>query len=118
MAMTPESKVKQKVREALRSITLSYHVMPVTGGYGKSGPPDFIVCISGRFVGIECKANGNKPTALQMKNLQDIVSAGGQAFIVDETSIGVLVMYLSELARGHWLPSSRVMDLTGEEAKD
>ena len=45
--------------------------MPSTGGYGSSGVPDIITCYEGRFIGIECKANGNKPTALQQKNLQD-----------------------------------------------
>jgi hypothetical protein len=67
---------------------------PTTGGYGKSGVPDIVVCVGGKFVGIECKANGNKPTALQLKNLNAIVAAGGYAFVVDEESIGVFKMML------------------------
>jgi hypothetical protein len=61
--------------------------MPVTGGYGNSGAPDFIICIAGLFYGIETKANGGKATALQLKNHDDIRKAGGIALIVDETNV-------------------------------
>jgi hypothetical protein len=61
--------------------------MPVTGGYGNSGAPDFIICIAGLFYGIECKANGGKATALQMKQHDDIRKAGGIALIVDENNV-------------------------------
>lgn len=60
--------------------------MMVTGGFGNSGVPDFLVCYRGRFIGIECKANGGKPTALQTKNLDEIDSAGGVALVIDETN--------------------------------
>lgn len=56
--------------------------------------PDIVACIEGKFVGIECKANGGKPTALQLKNLNAIVAAGGYAFVVDEDSTGVFRMML------------------------
>ena len=59
--------------------------MHPTGGYGSSGIPDIIACYQGRFIGIEAKANGGKPTALQLKNLNDIKNCGGQALVVDET---------------------------------
>lgn len=39
------------------------------------------------YFGIECKAKGNKPTALQNKNLSDIMSAGGMAMIINENNI-------------------------------
>jgi hypothetical protein len=84
--MTPEAKVKKKVKDVLNDIG-AYYTMPVTGGYGNSGAPDFIICIAGLFYGIECKANGGKPTALQLKNHDDIRKAGGIALIVDETNV-------------------------------
>jgi hypothetical protein len=61
--------------------------MPVTGGYGSSGAPDFLVCLNGRFVGIECKAGKGKTTALQDKNLEDITKAGGLALVINETNL-------------------------------
>jgi hypothetical protein len=83
---TPEKKVKDKVKKILAEFG-AYYFMPATGGYGKSGVPDLVACIKGRFIGIECKANGGVPTALQEKNLTDIMNVGGIAVIVDETGI-------------------------------
>lgn len=87
--MTPEAKVKKKVKDILKELG-AYYTMPVTGGYGNSGVPDFIICIAGLFYGIECKANGGKPTALQLKHMDDIRKAGGIAVIVDETNVANL----------------------------
>jgi hypothetical protein len=86
---TPEKKVKDKVKKLLAEHG-AYYFMPATGGYGKSGVPDLVACIKGRFIGIECKANGGKPTALQEKNLVDIMNKGGVAILVDETGIELL----------------------------
>ena len=83
---TPEKKIKDKVKKILTELG-AYFFMPATGGYGASGVPDIIVCWKGNFYGIECKANGNKPTALQMKHLTDIHVAGGISIVVDETNI-------------------------------
>ena len=88
--MTPEKKVKTKVKKILDELG-AYHFFPATGGYGASGVPDIIVCWKGNFYGIECKANGNKPTALQMKHLTDIHFAGGISIVVDETNIDELL---------------------------
>lgn len=84
--MTPEGRVKKKVKDILDDLG-AYYTMPVTGGYGNSGAPDFIICIAGLFYGIECKANGGKATALQMKHHDDIRKAGGIALIVDENNV-------------------------------
>jgi len=84
--MTPEAKVKKKIVAVLKEHG-AYYFYPVTGGFGRSGVPDIIVCHAGRFIGIECKAGKNKPTPLQEKNLQDIEVAGGIAMIVNEDNI-------------------------------
>ena len=83
---TPENKVKAQVKKVLKELD-AYYAMPATGGYGSSGVPDFLVCYRGRFYGIECKANGNKPTALQMDNLMRIRKAGGYGFVIDEDNV-------------------------------
>jgi len=87
--LTPERRVKDKVKKVLKELG-AYYAMPATGGYGSSGVPDFLVCLRGRFIGIECKANGGKPTALQEKNLEDIRKNSGIAFVVDENNVGDL----------------------------
>ena len=92
--MTPEAKVKKKVREFLKSVG-AYYAMPQGTGFASSGTPDFLVCKGGLFYGIECKANGGKPTALQLKHLDDIRKAGGIALVVDETNVETLRKELS-----------------------
>ena len=87
--MTPEAKVKKRVKQILSEVG-AYYAMPMGTGFGNSGVPDFLVCKQGLFYGIECKAGGNKPTALQLKNLDDIRKAGGIALVIDETNVETL----------------------------
>lgn len=96
--MTPEGKVKDKVKKVLKELN-AYYVMPATGGYGASGAPDFIICRDGMFYGVECKANGNEPTALQTKHLADIRTAGGKAIVINEDNIGELKDFLLDKIR-------------------
>ena len=93
--MTPERRVKDKVKKVLVEIR-AYYAMPIGTGYGNAGVPDFLVCYEGRFIGIECKANGNKPTALQLKNFRDIEDAGGTVWLIDESNIDSLFLLLTE----------------------
>ena len=83
---TPEGKVKSKVKKILEDMG-AYYAMPVTGGYGNSGVPDFLICKEGLFYAIECKANGGRPTALQHAHMKAIRTAGGVALVVDETNV-------------------------------
>jgi hypothetical protein len=94
MAMTPEAKVKKVVVQHLKDMK-AYYFYPVTGGFGGSGVPDIVGCYKGMFFGIECKAGGNKPTALQKKNLSDIATSGGIALVIDETNMADVPAYLT-----------------------
>lgn len=54
-----------------------------TGGYGKSGVPDYVGCCrhrAGKMFAIEVKREGKAPTALQWKRMEEIEAAGGKAF--------------------------------------
>lgn len=82
--MTPEGKVKAKLKRILDGIG-AYYFFPATGGYGRSGVPDVVGCIANQFFAIECKAVGNKPTALQLREMEKIRQAGGIAFVYDGT---------------------------------
>lgn len=82
--LTPEGKVKDTIKEFLRSrgvASLSrpvpdpvgYYHMYVPSGYGDPAL-DFTGCYKGRFFAIETKSRGNVPSALQnrvMKAHQD-----------------------------------------------
>ena len=93
---TPESKVKASIVKILKKHEV-YYFFPATGGFGRSGVPDIIACFRGQFVGIECKAGNNKPTALQQKGLKNIMTAGGHAFVANEENISFFESYFDPL---------------------
>jgi len=99
MAKTPERVVKDKVRKLLDELGC-YYVMPVTGGYGTQGAPDFLVCHRGRFIGIETKAGKGRTTTLQELNLSRIRIAGGVALVIYEDDIDRLKKCLYEIEIG------------------
>ena len=99
MAQTPEKKVKQKVVKVLDEIG-AYHFYPVSGGYGSSGVPDIVACYKGKFIGIECKAGTNMPTALQLKNLERISKNGGYTLVINETNIEELNICIQRIKEG------------------
>ena len=100
MADTPEKKVKRKVMAQLKLLRTAYIVTPMSGGFGNSGVPDVLCCYKGRFIGIECKANGGKPTALQIHNLNSIDIAGGITFLINESNVDDLTNMIEERIDG------------------
>ena len=94
--MTPEAKVKAKIKAILKEERI-YYAMPIGTGYGNSGVPDFLCCVNGLFLGIEAKANGGKPTELQKKNLKDIELCGGYTAVINENASDL--QYLVELIK-------------------
>ena len=95
---TPETKVKRAVVKILEKHG-AYHFFPATHGYGRSGVPDIICCIRGYFLAIECKAGTNKPTALQLREIERIQQAKGIAFVINEDNIDELHTTLKEILR-------------------
>jgi Holliday junction resolvase len=91
MAATPEKKVKTKVESILRSAGV-YYFFPATYGYGRSGVPDIICCVGGRFLAIECKAAGGTTTGLQDRELLRIRNAGGSTLIINEENTDQVLM--------------------------
>lgn len=91
--MTPEAKVKARVVKLLKEHNI-YYFFPATHGFGRSGVPDIICCFNSLFMGIECKAGKNKPTALQEKEMRKIREAGGVAFVINEDNINDLARWL------------------------
>jgi len=99
MAATPESKVKKRVREMLDKLGI-YHFMPPANGFGRAGIPDIIACMDGHFIAIECKAGSGKTTALQDRELNAILNAGGTTYIARESNLDELQQLLREKASG------------------
>lgn len=96
MAGTPESKVKAAVTKLLKKYG-AYYFYPATHGYGRSGVPDIVCCIKGKFLAIECKAGSGKTTALQDKEINAIRTAQGIAAVARETNLDIIELILKEL---------------------
>ena len=99
MATTPEAKVKAKIKAILKAHDI-YYAMPIGTGYGSSGVPDFLCCVNGKFVAIEAKAGKGKTTALQDKNIKQIIASGGLAIVVNEDNMQELELLLKHVLRG------------------
>jgi hypothetical protein len=92
--------VKTKIEAILKSEGV-YYFFPATHGYGRSGVPDIVACVNGYFLAIECKAGTNKPTALQVREIEAIRKAGGVAVVANEENwdeVRALVRTLGERA--------------------
>ena len=86
--MTPEGKVKAKLKDHLRKQGI-YYFMPVQTGYGATSL-DFLCCSLGEFVAYECKARGGKLTPRQELVARQINAAGGHVFVVTLNEAGEL----------------------------
>ena len=94
---TPESKVKKKLIDFLKSLgsNCSYY-MPVQNGMGQSGIPDIMVIIHRIPFAFECKATPKQhPTTLQAMALERIHKAGGFAWVVDNESVDLAIELLT-----------------------
>ena len=91
-----ETWVKKKVVDHLKSLGV-YYFFPVASGYMKSGVPDIVCCIRGKFVAIECKAGKNKTTAIQDKNIDSIRKNEGIAMVINEDNLEFMRMVINEI---------------------
>lgn len=83
--MTPEGKVKEKVRKFLKERRIWFY-QPVQNGMGVVGIPDFVCCWNGRFLAIETKAPGKikDTTPNQERVIKEIRAHSGHAIVVDD----------------------------------
>lgn len=94
--MTPEAKVKAKVHTLLKNAS-AYAVNYIGGAYAANGTPDILACLDGRFIGIEVKAAKGRVSALQLRSLGQIASAGGLALVVYEDHLEYLSACLQDI---------------------
>lgn len=97
--MTPEGKVKKKLRTYLDSLKPDvWYSMPVPSGFSDKGTPDFLINFYGLFLAVETKANGKKPTPLQARALGLIQAAHGISMVIDDKNIEDSIQCLQLLA--------------------
>ncbi len=92
--MKNEKDVKAEIRKVLDIFDNIFYYMPVPTGYGVRGIPDFIVCLDGKFVGIEAKFGKNKESLWQKKQGAAIQAARGAYKVVNEKNVRELENWL------------------------
>jgi Holliday junction resolvase len=79
--MAGEKNFENKIKKFLKDRGCWY-VKYFANRNTRSGVPDILACVNGRFVAIEVKAENGKPTELQKWNVEQIKSSGGIAMIL------------------------------------
>lgn len=105
--MTPEGRVKAKVKRELRALDLDgykvYAFMPMQNGMGAPSL-DFLCCINGYWVGIETKAPGKMMTDRQEFTANAMQNAGALVFVVsDDVTLASMLHTIRTCCRTHTL---------------
>lgn len=81
----PESRLGREIQKACKA--RGAFAFKIHGGPTMMvGLPDQIMCYRGTFIGMEVKMPGNKPTAIQLRRIEEIQTAGGVAGVVRSVS--------------------------------
>ena len=86
--MTPEGKVKARVKQALKRAGWEYDML-TTGGRGANGFADFLVDVWGMMALVETKAEDCNPTALQDNCLSRHAKCGACCMVVSRNMLGL-----------------------------
>ena len=97
--MTPEGKIKAKVKKMLADYPVWTH-WPVQMGYG-APTLDCVGTFNGKFFAIETKAPGEKPTPRQEITIKEMLTAGGAVFVIDGRPSHMLrlLLWLEEVSQ-------------------
>lgn len=77
-----EKEVVDSIKNYLQAIPNLFYWKEHGGQFGTAGIPDIIICYKGRFIALEVKRPGGKPTLLQKITLNKIEKAKGIAKLV------------------------------------
>ena len=91
-----EAWTKDQIKRMLKEFKIWYF-MPASGRFGKAGVPDFVCCVKGKFLGIETKTLGKKPTDIQSACHDKIRNSGGRVSVIDETGLASLRIMLQTM---------------------
>lgn len=77
-----------------------WHVKFFANRNTRVGVPDILACVGGRFVGIELKGRGGRPSAIQLWHCSEINRCGGVAVVAWPQDFEQLKELLTRLKRG------------------
>ena len=81
MQMEREKIFERRVRKYLDSIG-AWHIKVWGNAFQRSGVPDIIGCIRGKFFALEIKAEKGRPSELQLYEIRKIKESGGYARVL------------------------------------
>ena len=79
--MAEEKNFENKVKKWLKSKGI-YHFKYFGNAFSTAGILDLTLCVNGRFVGVELKAEKGKTSPLQDYNIAEIERCGGIAIVL------------------------------------
>ena len=104
MPRQPEGKLVAATRRYLRSRgARPFKIQGDSDNFQEVGIPDLLVCYRGRFVGLEAKMPGNKPSAKQIAVLNEIAETEGYAAVF--TTVEEVASLLAKIDREVDYPS-------------
>ncbi len=77
-----ESAIVNRIMERLKGVECGWFFKVHGGAFQAAGIPDVVGCLCGRFIALEVKRPGGRPTRLQEWVLDRIRRAGGVAAVV------------------------------------
>lgn len=84
----------------------------------KKGVPDLIVCVNGRFVGIETKKHDGKPTELQLWNIKEIRKNQGIAIVGYPQKWEQIKRMLDDIMEGKNITVDEQMNISERRIKE
>lgn len=81
--MAQEKNLENKIKDFLKKNNI-YHFKTKGGIYGTIGLPDLVICINGKFVGLELKSKIGKVSLQQYKNGAKITENKGIFAIIND----------------------------------
>lgn len=78
---TPEGKVKTSIRKFLTARGIFWTSIQ-NGPGAKPGDPDLVLCVNGRFIGVEVKSATGRQSEVQKVRQKEIEANGGLYFVV------------------------------------
>ncbi|MCI6278084.1 MAG: VRR-NUC domain-containing protein [Clostridium sp.] len=82
MTAGPEKQFENQIKKFLDKLPKTWYFKFWAGPYSKSGIPDIIGCVNGKFIALEVKAENGRASELQKRNIRLIEQCGGYARIV------------------------------------
>ena len=104
----PEKNFENKIKKFFRKEGLYYFKFWGTM-YTRAGVPDLIVCVNGRFLGVEVKSEVGKPSEIQLQNIREIRNNGGFGVVIHPEQFQNLVDLIFALKDGYE-PKARLIE--------